>query len=93
MHKPEEVVIVFLDNGRRQILNEQKILRISSMHWMCNCLLDCPLIMPWVPFGADGMLGGRGVALSSLLHGVREGIEMSLLCTPAPLRRGLPLEH
>ncbi len=24
MHKPEEVVIVFLDNGRRQILNERK---------------------------------------------------------------------
>jgi L-lactate utilization protein LutB len=88
MHKPEEVAIVFLDNGRRQILNERKD---SSDLLYCigcgNCLLDCPVYNAVGPFfGADGMLGGRGVALSSLLHGVREGVEDGLfLCTTCGL--------
>jgi len=88
MHKPEEVVIVFLDNGRRQILNTGKD---SSDLLYCigcgNCLLDCPAYNTVGPFfGTDGMLGGRGVALSSLLHGVREGIEDGLfLCTTCGL--------
>jgi len=88
MHKPEEVVIVFLDNGRRQILNERKD---SSDLLYCigcgNCLLDCPVYNAVGSFfGADGMLGGRGVALSSLLHGVREGVEDGLfLCTTCGL--------
>jgi len=88
MHKPEEVVIVFLDNGRRQILNTGKD---SSDLLYCigcgNCLLDCPTYNAVGSlFGADGMLGGRGVALSSLLHGVREGVEDGLfLCTTCGL--------
>jgi L-lactate utilization protein LutB len=88
MHKPEEVVIVFLDNGRWQILNTGKD---SSELLYCigcgNCLLDCPVYNTVGPFfGADGMLGGRGVALSSLLHGIREGVEDGLfLCTACGL--------
>jgi L-lactate utilization protein LutB len=88
MHQPEEVVIIFLDNGRRQILNTGKE---SSDLLYCigcgNCLLDCPVYNTVGPFfGADGMLGGRGVALSSLLHGVREGVEDGLfLCTTCGL--------
>ncbi len=88
MHQPEEVVIVFLDNGRRQILNTSKD---SSELLYCigcgNCLLDCPVYNTVGPFfGADGMLGGRGVALSSLLRGMREGVEDGLfLCTTCGL--------
>jgi L-lactate dehydrogenase complex protein LldF len=88
MHEPEEVIIVFLDNGRRQILDDHKD---SSDLLYCigcgNCLLDCPVYNTVGSFfGADGMLGGRGVALSSLLHGVREGIEDGLfLCTTCGL--------
>lgn len=88
MHQPEEVVIVFLDNGRRQILDTSKD---SSELLYCigcgNCLLDCPVYNAVGPyFGADGMLGGRGVALSSLLHGMREGVEDGLfLCTTCGL--------
>jgi Fe-S oxidoreductase len=88
MHKPEEVVIVFLDNGRKKILDTDKD---SSDLLYCigcgNCLLDCPVYNTVGPFfGADGMLGGRGVALSSLLHGVREGVEDGLfLCTTCGL--------
>jgi Fe-S oxidoreductase len=52
-----------------------------------NCLLDCPIYNSIGPsFGADGMLGGRGVALSSLIHGMREGVEDGLfLCTTCGL--------
>jgi L-lactate utilization protein LutB len=73
---------------RRQILNERKD---SSDLLYCigcgNCLLDCPVYNAVGSFfGTDGMLGGRGVALSSLLHGVREGIEDGLfLCTTCGL--------
>jgi L-lactate dehydrogenase complex protein LldG len=88
MHKPEELLIIFLDNGRKQILDTGKD---SSDLLYCigcgNCLLDCPAYNTVGPFfGADGMLGGRGVALSSLLHGVRKGVEDGLfLCTTCGL--------
>lgn len=88
MHKPEEVVIVFLDNGRRQILNERKDFSDLLYCIGCgNCLLDCPAYNAVGSFfGADGMLGGRGVALSCLLNGVREGVEDGLfLCTACGL--------
>ncbi len=88
MHKPEKVVIVFLDNGRRQILNENKDFSDLLYCIGCgNCLLDCPAYNTVGPFfGADGMLGGRGVALSCLLNGVREGVEDGLfLCTTCGL--------
>jgi L-lactate dehydrogenase complex protein LldG len=88
MHKPEEVVIVFLDNGRRQILNTGKDFSDLLYCIGCgNCLLDCPAYNTVGPFfGADGMLGGRGVALSCLLNGVREGVEDGLfLCTTCGL--------
>jgi L-lactate dehydrogenase complex protein LldG len=88
MHKPEEVVIVFLDNGRKQILNEKSDFSDLLYCIGCgNCLLDCPAYNAVGPsFGADGMLGGRGVALSCLLNGVREGVEDGLfLCTTCGL--------
>jgi len=88
MHKPDEVVIVFLDNGRRQILNEKRDFSDLLYCIGCgNCLLDCPAYNAVGPsFGADGMLGGRGVALSCLLNGVRKGVEDGLfLCTTCGL--------
>jgi L-lactate dehydrogenase complex protein LldG len=88
MHDPEEVVIVFLDNGRREILNKAKDFSDLLYCIGCgNCLLDCPSYNAVGSlFGADGMLGGRGVALSCLLRGLREGIEDGLfLCTTCGL--------
>ncbi|MBM4279054.1 MAG: 4Fe-4S dicluster domain-containing protein [Deltaproteobacteria bacterium] len=88
MHEPNELVIVLLDNGRSQILREAKDFSDLLYCIGCgNCLLDCPTYNAIGPsFGADGMLGGRGVALSSLIHGLREGVEDGLfLCTTCGL--------
>jgi L-lactate dehydrogenase complex protein LldG len=88
MHEPNELVIVLLDNGRRDIINEKKDLRDLLYCIGCgNCLLDCPTYNSIGPsFGADGMLGGRGVALSCLQRGIKAGIEDGLfLCTTCGL--------
>jgi L-lactate utilization protein LutB len=88
MHEPNELVIVLLDNGRSQILEkEQEFSDLLYCIGCGNCLLDCPTYNAIGPsFGAEGMLGGRGVALSSLIHGMREGVEDGLfLCTTCGL--------
>jgi L-lactate dehydrogenase complex protein LldG len=88
MHEPNELVIVLLDNGRRDIVNEKKDLSDLLYCIGCgNCLLDCPTYNSIGPsFGADGMLGGRGVALSCLQRGIKAGIEDGLfLCTTCGL--------
>jgi L-lactate dehydrogenase complex protein LldG len=88
MHDPNELVIVLLDNGRREILNEKKDFSDLLYCIGCgNCLLDCPTYNAIGPsFGTDGMLGGRGVALLCLQRGVKEGIEDGLfLCTTCGL--------
>jgi len=88
MHKPEEVIIVFLDNGRKQILDTAKDFSDLLYCIGCgNCLLDCPTYNAVGSlFGADGMLGGRGVALSCLLRGLKAGVEDGLfLCTTCGL--------
>ncbi|MBM4346623.1 MAG: 4Fe-4S dicluster domain-containing protein [Deltaproteobacteria bacterium] len=88
MHEPNELVIILLDHGRSWILEKMKDFTDLLYCIGCgNCLLDCPTYNSIGPsFGADGMLGGRGVALSSLMHGMREGVEDGLfLCTTCGL--------
>ncbi len=88
VHEPSSLVIVLLDNGRRKILSEKKDYSDLLDCIGCgNCLLDCPAYNSVGPsFGTDGMLGGRGVALSTLQRGGREGIEEGLFfCTTCGL--------
>jgi L-lactate dehydrogenase complex protein LldG len=87
MHDPEEVVMVLLDNGRREILKRKDFSDLLYCIGCGNCLLDCPTYNTIGPsFGADGMLGGRGVALSCLQRGIKAGIEDGLfLCTTCGL--------
>lgn len=87
MHDPQEIVIILLDNGRRKILQKGLFSDLLYCIGCGNCLLDCPVYNSVGPsFGAEGMLGGRGVALSCLLRGLREGIEDGLfLCTTCGL--------
>jgi L-lactate dehydrogenase complex protein LldG len=88
MHEPSELVIILLDNGRREILDQRKDFSDLLYCIGCgNCLLDCPTYNAIGPsFGTDGMLGGRGVALASLQKGILEGIEDGLfLCTTCGL--------
>ncbi len=88
MHEPTELVIVLLDNGRREIFEEKKDFSDLLYCIGCgNCLLDCPAYNSVGPsFGADGMLGGRGVALASFQRGMKEGVEDGLfLCTTCGL--------
>ena len=87
MHDPEDVVMVLLDNGRREILEGKDFSDLLYCIGCGNCLLDCPTYNSIGPsFGADGMLGGRGVALSSLQRGIKAGIEDGLfLCTTCGL--------
>lgn len=88
MHEPNELVLVLLDNGRSQILKEAtEYTDLLTCIGCGNCLLDCPTYnVIGSSFGAEGMLGGRGVALSALLHGPKEGVENGLfLCTTCGL--------
>jgi L-lactate utilization protein LutB len=88
MHEPNELAIILLDHGRSRIMEEEKEFADLLYCIGCgNCLLDCPTYNSIGPsFGADGMLGGRGVALSSLIHGMKEGVEDGLfLCTTCGL--------
>ncbi len=88
MHEPTKLVILLLDNGRRQILEERKSFSDLLNCIGCgSCLLDCPAYNAFgSSFGTDGMLGGRGTALVSLQRGMREGVESGLfLCTTCGL--------
>jgi Fe-S oxidoreductase len=81
-------VLILLDNGRRRLLEEKKDSADLLYCIGCgNCLLDCPTYTAvGSSFGTDGMLGGRGVALSCVQRGLEVGIEDGLfLCTTCGL--------
>ena len=88
MHDPSSLVLILLDNGRRRLLEEKKDSADLLYCIGCgNCLLDCPTYTAVGPsFGTDGLLGGRGVALSCLQRGLEVGIEDGLfLCATCGL--------
>jgi L-lactate utilization protein LutB len=88
VHEPASLAVIFLDNGRKEILEREKNFS-DLLHCIgCGaCLLSCPTYsIVGSRFGRDGMLGGRGVALSCLQRGLEVGIEDGLfLCTTCGL--------
>ena len=67
MYGAKRVVVVFLDNGRTQALQEKK----ESL-WCIGCgacIVNCPVYTTLGPeFGYLRHLGGRGVVLSHYIH-------------------------
>jgi L-lactate utilization protein LutB len=67
MYGAKRVVVVFLDNGRREVLREGK----ESL-WCIgcgSCIVNCPVYSVSGPdFGYRRHLGGRGVVLSRYLQ-------------------------
>ncbi len=95
VHAPEDITLILLDNGRRDILasgHRNLLLCIDCG----NCLLHCPMYNAIGTEFADGKyLGGKGLAYESLVAGeVNERLEFCLTCgrcrTNCPLSIDIP---
>jgi len=95
VHAPEDITLILLDNGRRDILasgHRNLLLCIDCG----NCLLHCPMYNTiGTEFAAGKYLGGKGIAYESLVAGeVNERLEFCLTCgrcrTNCPLSIDIP---
>ncbi|MEW6570458.1 MAG: LUD domain-containing protein [Nitrospirota bacterium] len=81
VHSPEEVVLILLDNRRREIINKgfREILYCIDCG---NCLLHCPMYNTVGNYFASGKnLGGKGLAYSYLSdEEIRKKLELCLTC-------------
>lgn len=80
---PREMVIIFVDNGRSEVLADDEYRELLACIGCGACLLECPAYALVGPvFGMTGRLGGPGVSLSGKLAGAQEAIDNGLnLCT------------
>lgn len=80
---PSEMVVIFVDNGRSRVLEDDRSRVLLSCIGCGACLLECPAYDVVGPiFGMNGRLGGSGVALSGFVSGPEEAVENGLnLCT------------
>jgi len=78
MHGPKEIVIIFIDSGRKA-MGRSEILQCIGCG---NCLLACPVYDLLGPaFGTKGHQGGIGIALASKQKSARDAAEKGLyLC-------------
>lgn len=79
MHGPEEVVIIFVDDGRMHAEDKEPQYCIG-----CGmCLLSCPTYNVIGPlFGTSGHMGGQGIYLAGSRGKIDESVESGLyLCT------------
>ena len=83
VHGPSEIVVVVIDNGRWDLLADDAI-RVALTCIGCGaCLLECPTYDVVGPeYGAQGLLGGRGVCAISGIEGLGRAVDGGLpLCT------------
>ncbi|MBN2167690.1 MAG: LUD domain-containing protein [Actinobacteria bacterium] len=80
---PDEMVIIFVDNGRTEVLEDDTYRELLSCIGCGACLLECPAYDVVGPvFGMSGRLGGSGVVLSGCYSGLEAAVENGLnLCT------------
>ncbi len=81
VHNPKEIVLVLLNNGRSEIINNgfRELLYCIGCG---NCLIYCPMYNAiGNEYAKDNNLGGRGLALHAALTSNREEkLELCLTC-------------
>ncbi|MHB8894835.1 MAG: heterodisulfide reductase-related iron-sulfur binding cluster [Candidatus Geothermincolia bacterium] len=83
VHGPAEIVVVVIDNGRWEMLGDER-LREAMLCIGCGaCILECPAYDIVGPeYGSQGLLGGRGVCALSGVGGLESAVDSGLpLCT------------
>lgn len=83
VHGPADVVVVMIDNGRWGLLEDDRLAEALQCIGCGACLLECPVYDVVGPeYGAQGLLGGRGVCALAGVGGLAEAVERGLpLCT------------
>lgn len=83
VHGPADIVVVLIDNGRWDLLADAGLRSALTCIGCGSCILECPsydIVGPL--YGAQGLLGGRGVCALSGVEGVQSAVESGLaLCT------------
>ncbi len=83
VHGPSDIVVIMIDNGRWELLADETMREALRCIGCGACLLECPTYDVVGPeYGAQGLLGGRGVCAISGIEGLAEAVESGLpLCT------------
>jgi Fe-S oxidoreductase/L-lactate utilization protein LutC len=83
VHGPADIVVIMLDNGRWDLFEDARLRESLTCIGCGTCLLECPAYDVVGPaYGAQGLLGGRGVCALSGIEGIERAVEDGLpLCT------------
>ena len=85
VHGPGEVVVVLLDNGRRELISDDVLKEALYCVGCGGCLLECPVYDIIGPdYGSPGLLGGPGICRASgtgdLDRAIDRGLAYCLTC-------------
>jgi len=81
MYGPKEMHVIFLDNGRRELI--KRFPELARCIGCGACVLVCPVSNVAAPlFGFSGHRSARGIAYSYFIEGLERAVERGLfLCT------------